>query len=159
MEEPKGKIKNWMLTGAGALNPMAPNPARSFPTILRRSKNGKSAGPANKEISRFASQRVHSDWVPQRNDGAKAQQNNYLQGLVAACLPTTQIVVHQGLLTPALPSAHCPPATIIGQFENLKEGYNKERNWNNRKKWWKALTTIDSMESLGWKLLGPSSQR
>jgi hypothetical protein len=39
------------------------------------------------------------------------------------------------LLTPALPSAHCPPATIIGQFENLKEGYNKERNWNNRKEW------------------------
>ncbi len=100
-----------MLTGAGALNPMAPNPARSFPPILRRSKNGKSAGPANKDISSFASQRVHSDWVPQGNDGAKAQQNNYLQGLVAACLPTTQIMVHQGLLTPALPSAHCPPAT------------------------------------------------
>jgi hypothetical protein len=44
-------------------------------------------------------------------------------------------MVHQGFLTPPLPSAHCPPATIIGQFENLKEGYNKERNGKNRKEW------------------------
>lgn len=118
------------LTGAAGFNPNAPKPARSFPNILRRSKKGKSPGPApNKRpciyyniltLSKLnISKNLNWDGIINSLPTVHAhdmQYVKYLQEQGAAVLPKEHNEENWDLPTPAHPSAHCLSATACAKY-------------------------------------------